>query len=799
MNYNEIKMQALNTFFARSNPAQREAIFTVAGPLLIIAGAGSGKTTVLVNRIANMLLFGDAANQSDDKNLSADDAAFLERFANGEETRSAENTERLSDIIGGKQRVAPWRILAVTFTNKAAKELRERIERIGSFLHASDIWAMTFHSCCVRMLRRDINRLGFTPNFAIYDADDSQRMIKAIMKDLGTDESQIQPKMVQTAISRAKDKLINADNFETTKYGKRDYTLETVSKIYSEYQRRLKNANALDFDDIIALTVELFDRFPDVLAYWQDKFQYVMVDEYQDTNEAQFRLVSMLSAKHGNLCAVGDEDQSIYKFRGATIENILSFENQFSATVIKLEQNYRSTSNILNAANSVIAKNTSRKGKTLWSDKGEGHKIDVVCFTNETEESSYISDNIKTEVAAGGNYKDYALLYRSHAQSRSIEQALVRDEVPYRVIGGTKFYDRKEIKDILAYLSVIANPFDIVRFRRIANVPKRRIGDATQAEIEHVALATGQTPIDVMTRSGGYQTLAKSAKLLVPLAEMFNGLLAAYNEHISLTELIDHVLDSTGYRAMLEEEEAQGLSGISRLENIEELKSAVLSFTEANPESGLEEYLEQAALWAEADDDNGDDRVTLMTIHGAKGLEFNTVYLIGAEDNLFPSYRSMGDTDELEEERRLAYVAITRAKTKLFITHARQRLYFGQTQRNKLSRFVRDIPEEYVESIDKSLVKSPHQGINFANPKNRIRTGYLQKEKESHEKLVESTKPGTNGDGDYSAGERVKHRIFGDGTVLTGEAMGGDLLLEIAFDSVGTKKLMANFAKITKL
>jgi len=775
MTFNELKKRARERFFGGISDRQREAVCRTKGAVLIIAGAGSGKTTVLCSRAANLILFGDAYNTDFKREISAEDEKYLQDYAKGD---AEADTARLSSLIG-YERAAPWRILAVTFTNKAAAELKNRL--VAMNVSAGDVWAGTFHSTCVKILRRGIEHLGYKTNFTIYDSDDSLRVIKACMKDFNLSDKSWNPKQMQSAISRAKDQLLPPNKFSTYRDGKQDFMLEKTAQVYTEYQKRLKAANALDFDDLIMKTVELLTTAPDVLEKWQRQFEYIMVDEYQDTNHAQYKLISLLAGGKGNLCVVGDEDQSIYRFRGATIENILSFEDEFKAFTVKLEQNYRSTETILNAANAVIKNNTQRKNKTLWSNHGEGEKIEVRTFLNEKREATFIAETIQRGITQDKKYSDYLVLYRMNAQSRTVELALAASGVPYRIIGGVRFYERKEVKDILAYLCVIENPGDIVRLRRIINVPKRSIGDATQAEIENISLGLGITPVEVMERAADFSTLAKKAKPLNALAVMFRDL---GNGDRYLPDLIDDILEQSGYLEMLKNE---GEEGEVRLQNIQELKSSAISFCEDNPGAGLQEFLEQAALIADMDSyESGEDKAVLMTMHSAKGLEFDTVFIVGAEENIFPSYRSAFDPIEVEEERRLAYVAITRAKRKLYAVCAKERLFFGQTQRNKLSRFIGEIPSELV------IFESEAQTI-FAAPQAQSKTIFTQTS--GFDRKRETPKTNVN----YSDGERISHKIFGEGTIIDVSPMGGDYLLEIIFDKVGTKKIMANFAKIEKL
>lgn len=788
-NFTEIKKQCIDRFFSRTNSRQREAIYKTEGAVLIIAGAGSGKTTVLCNRIANMILFGSAYVTEFSRELSSEDESFLKSFAECSEEITPENTARLSSLLG-YNRAAPWKILAVTFTNKAAGELKERLCNLN-VANAGEVHAGTFHSECVRILRRGIEALGYKSSFTIYDADDSLRVIKDVMKSLQISDKAFSPKEFQSKISHAKDKLITPENFPVYGDGGRaDFKLEKAKDVYAEYQRRLKAANALDFDDLIMKTVELFEKNPEVLERWQKSFDYIMVDEYQDTNMAQYRLVSLLAAGSGNLCVVGDEDQSIYRFRGATIENILSFEKEFGASVVKLEQNYRSTETILDAANAVIGNNTQRKGKSLWSDLGEGDKIQLHLFQNEIEESNFIATAVMELKGEGGSFNDNAVLYRTNAQSRSVELSLSKSGIPYRIFGGTKFYDRKEIKDIIAYLSVINNNFDTVRLGRVINEPKRGIGDATQLEVFRIADGLGISPVEVMERAEEFASISKKSKALEPLGRTLREL--GEDEERPLDALLDDVMALTGYEAMLK---AQGDEGAGRLENISELKSGMLNFMEENEEHTLSDYLENIALITDLDNyEQDEDKVVLMTMHGAKGLEFNNVFIVGAEENIFPSYRAQLDMNEIEEERRLAYVAITRAKKRLYISHTRQRLLYGSTQRNKLSRFVGEIPIKDLENIDHTLHTEPVQ-----RAQKPARTGYLQKETRHAQVEKMAARIAAAHIESFTAGERIRHKVFGEGTVISAKAMGNDCLLEIAFDKVGTKKIMANFAKVEKI
>lgn len=782
------KRAALEKYFGRLNDMQKKAVFTVKGPVLVLAGAGSGKTSVLVNRIANMVTFGNAySDENVPASASEEDIGFLEAY---DGSRDEAVVSRLADIIA-TERVKPWNILAITFTNKAAGELKERLaSMLGN--DADSVCAATFHSACVRILRREIEKLGYyTSSFTIYDSDDSQRLLKSCYEPLDLSDKAFPPRMVLSMISSAKDKLIGPDEFENAAKG--DYRKMGIAKLYRLYQTRLRDANALDFDDIIRLTVELFEKEPDVLQHYRNLYKYIMVDEYQDTNQAQFRLVSLLSEGHKNLCVVGDDDQSIYRFRGATIENILGFEQQFeNAEVIRLEQNYRSTQNILNAANSVISNNEARKEKRLWTSAEGGSKVTVYRAFDESAESAYVADEILSAVDKGANYGDFAVLYRMNAQSNSLERTFTRSGIPYRVIGGMKFYDRKEIKDITSYLALLNNNRDMLRFKRVINEPKRGIGDATVSMIEQISGDLNISPIEVMRDCASYPVLSKKSLVLVKTANMFIHL-SDFAETHSLSELLDELLDKTGYANAMK---ALGDEGIGRLENISELKTTMTQYEEANgDEASLSGFLEEISLYTDLDKlDNDDNAVSMMTMHSAKGLEFPTVFIVGAEEGIFPGNRSMDTQEDMEEERRLAYVAITRAKENLFITYAKQRMLFGFTNRNLISRFAKEIGKDYVEKIDSTVRTEETSGadevIVQSAPKYSLKSELANRKAEQSKKSVNA---------DFSVGERVRHNVFGDGTVLSVKKISNDAMLEVAFDSVGTKKLMANFAKITKI
>lgn len=788
MDYNSLKKKALEKYFDNLNDMQKEAVFSIKGPLLILAGAGSGKTTVLVNRIANMIFFGDAYNDKTEfAGNGAAELEFLKRFAEGEETDSV----RLRDIVAVNC-INPWNILAITFTNKAAKELRDRLEKmLGK--NAEGICAATFHSACVRILRREIEgHLGghYNSKFTIYDSDDSVRLIKSILSDNDISVKLFPPKSLLSAISSHKDKMLTPEHMRNEAGS--DYRQQIVAKIYREYQNRLQNSNAMDFDDIINLTVRLFEENSNVLNHYQNLYKYILVDEFQDTNTVQYRLVAMLSEKNGNICVVGDDDQSIYKFRGATIENILSFEDSFdTCKIIKLEQNYRSTQNILSSANALIQNNRNRKGKNLWTSSGDGEKVTVYRAASDFGESRFVVDTILENVSKGLKYNDHAILYRMNAQSNSIERALISGGIPYKIFGGLKFYDRKEIKDILSYLAVINNPFDILRLRRIINEPKRKIGDATLLSLEQVTSDLGISAIDVMRQSADLAPLAKKAKALTDLANIFDELTKLAEEE-PLDVLLDELMKKSGYERYLIE---QGDEGAMRLENINELKSTMAQYMEQSEEPSLSGFLEEVALFTDIDNlDENSDYVMLMTTHASKGLEFPCVFVIGMEEGIFPSQRSFDTEEDLEEERRLAYVAITRAKEKLYISHAIERMLFGNRSYNKQSRFIKELPAECVEhNEEKGIVEA----ITNSQPPQTVSSMSLQEQLAYKKRAMQGNNNAVLQN--FEVGERVKHNIFGEGTIVTVSKMSNDTLLEVSFDKVGTKKIMANFAKIQKL
>lgn len=788
-----LRRAVLEKDFARMNDRQKQAVFTVNGPLLILAGAGSGKTTVLINRIANILRYGDAYNSTylhDD--LDENDIAACKAYIENGTPLTTETQEHLSVSA-----CAPWRIMAITFTNKAAGELKDRLcAMLGET--ANDIWASTFHSTCARILRRDGERIGYSSHFTVYDTDDQRRLMKNILKELDISEKNITPKSILNEISRAKDSLISPAEYALTVGD--DFRLKIISRAYTTYQKRLEDADAMDFDDLINKIVELFKKCPDVLEYYQNRFRYLMVDEYQDTNHAQYTFVRMLAEKSGNLCVVGDDDQSIYKFRGATIENILSFENTFqNATVIRLEQNYRSTQNILDAANAVIEHNTERKGKTLWTQNGTGAMIHLHTAENETDEAERITKIILDGVAAGRKFSDYAVLYRMNSQSLTFERNFAKSGVPHRIIGGTRFYERREIREMIAYLSVINNSSDEMRLRRIINTPKRSIGDRSVEVAAQIGQQTGETLFEVVSHAKGYPALSRAANKMTLFAAQMQGLIELNNdEKVTLGELYDELVERIDYLNFLKTDDPE--SAEDRAANVQELASNLRRFEEENPEGTLSDFLEEVSLITDIDNyDNNADSVVLMTVHSAKGLEFPVVFLPGMEENIFPGMASVYVPSEVEEERRLAYVAITRAKEELYIFHAESRMIFGMTNRNRVSRFVEEIPETLVEHTrSRDYSARPVSMPNFGGAKP---FGEAPKTKSVAEAGGFTPKPRVKPApaGTYRVGDTVLHKAFGTGLIVSATPMANDTLLEVAFDKVGTKKLFANFARLTKV
>ncbi len=787
--------------FAQLNPMQRQAVLTTEGPLLLLAGAGSGKTTVLINRIANIMRYGRGSDTNEIPDTVTDeDVAFLESLGND----LNEYDRWRADALCAVERAVPWSIMAITFTNKAANELKERLTvLLGP--EAQDIWAMTFHSACCRILRRDIERMGYTRSFTIYDTSDSERVMKDIVKDMGLDDKTFPPKYVLGAISREKDAMVSSDAMLERAERTGDLRALHIARAYVKYQTRLKENNALDFDDIIYITVRLLQEHEDIRTYYQQKFRYVLVDEYQDTNHMQYLLTSLLAGGHENLCVVGDDDQSIYRFRGATIENILSFEKQYRfSRTIRLEQNYRSTQSILNAANAVIAHNLGRKGKQLWTSNGQGDPITIYEAGDEGLEANFVAGQI-IKLSRGREFRNYAVLYRTNAQSNAMEFAFKRNGIPYRVIGGTRFFDRMEVKDMLSYLCVVNNRSDDLRLKRIINNPPRGLGAKTIETAERLSQAEGIPLYSVVSDPYSYGPLEKSAMKLMQFASLIEGLAQLLEDGISLPDFYEEVMIRTGYVDALNAKPTE--ENKTRLENIRELKSSINSYVENAAGAGevpsLAGFLEEIALYTDLEQYNeGDDAVVMMTMHSAKGLEFPHVFLVGFEDGLFPGMRAIGDREEMEEERRLCYVAITRAKKSLTISHARQRMLYGRTSAALPSRFLKEIPEEYI--VRKGGLRSTAPGSSFGE---RTYSGYSsyaensgynapvrkpQTMRPESPMVAAAAKPVLSLE--LNKGDMVSHAAFGRGMVLSVMKMGGDALLEIAFDDIGTKKLMARTA-----
>ena len=738
----------MNNMLDKLNERQKEAVLATEGPVLVLAGAGSGKTTVLVNRIAYMI---------------------------------------------SEKHIRPWNILAITFTNKAAREMKDRIERLLGDT-AKDMWIGTFHSVCVRILRSCIDLLGYSRDFVIYDTADTKTVMKECLRELDIDEKSFPVRNVLSIISNAKNDLMDAATFENVY--KSDYRMSIIAKIYYRYQTKLRKNNAVDFDDIILNTVKILSENPDVLSKYQDKFQYILVDEYQDTNNSQYLLINLLAQANRNLCVVGDDDQSIYKFRGANIGNILNFEDDYSdVQKITLDQNYRSTQNILDAANSVISNNKGRMGKSLWTSNGDGNKVFVYTGTNEYDEARYIARQIKKHFDEQGSFSDCAILYRTNAQSRVIEEMLMRESVPYKVLSGLRFYDRKEIKDIIAYLRVVYNPNDDVSLARIINEPKRKIGNATLEKARNIAREKETSLYDVISHADDYHEFKTAIKKLLSFSEIIQSLIKL-KDTVTIEELTGRILNDTGYMPALVMEDTT--ESKTRIENLGEFISVITEF-EKNEETGntLGEFLENISLVSDIDGyDENEDSAVLMTIHSAKGLEFPIVFLSGLEEGLFPGMRSMESDDDIEEERRLCYVAITRAKEQLYITKTISRTIHGKTMPTTASRFFREIPVEYLE--DKTTLQPKVAKVmqdlgvrNASAPKKEV---YMTKGFGSSVKSSGST--------DYSkfkAGDTVEHRTFGRGEILKATPCGNDCILEIQFESIGFKRLMAAFAKVKKI
>ena len=812
--YIEARRSVIAQDLKRLNPMQHKAAMTTEGPLLLLAGAGSGKTTVLIQRVYNLLTYGRGSDSTEVPHWAeAEDLDFLERFPRQPEEADWAQARRLCAVDVPR----PWEIIAITFTNKAAGELKERLSaRLGPM--ANDIWASTFHSACVRILRRDIDRLGFSKDFTIYDTDDSKRVLKDIIKEMNLDEKSFQPKSVLSVISAAKDRYESPEDFAKSHQNENDWKLSRVAKIYTKYAKKLRDANALDFDDIIYYTVQLLQQDRDVREYYQNKFRYVLVDEYQDTNHLQYLLTSLLAGGKKNLCVVGDDDQSIYRFRGANIENILNFEQQYrDARTIRLEQNYRSTQHILDAANAVIKNNTGRKGKTLWTDNGSGEVVTVKTTFNESDEANYVVGDILMGVNRGRNFRDTAILYRMNAQSNALEYAMKRNGIPYKIVGGMKFFDRAEVKDMLSYLCVLNNPLDDLRLRRIINTPARGIGATTVDKVSVIAEEQGASLYEIIRNADLFPELKSASSKLLKFADLIDTLRRAGGS-LALPEFYDAVCDQSGYIKALEEK--NDLESRGRIENVQELKSNIMGFLAQGPEDAtLSGFLNEIALYTDLDSMEADDNcVTMMTIHSAKGLEFPTVYVVGMEEGIFPGNAAQYDTEELEEERRLCYVAMTRAKEKLTLTNAKQRMLYGRTTPNAASRFLEEIPEENMRWESKPQPRFSrgeddifggdrwNDGSSFGSAYGGGFGGGYTSPRSATTRSSERTKTAplasasrrtaapAAGLVQLAKGDMIEHTAFGKGTVQSVRPMGGDALVEVAFDSGATKKLMLKSA-----
>ena len=787
-----LKRDLIRKDFSSMNDMQKEAIFRVNGPLLILAGAGSGKTTVIVNRIVNLIKYGNAYNEpiGNTNEITPEIIRNLKNYISGKEPLNKETNDALKL---GLSRVAPENILAITFTNKAANELKERVSAaLGS--EKSGVWVSTFHSMCNSILRKHASYINFTREFTIYDDDDSKKIIKECESRLGVDEKEADINKVKRKISRAKDAMISPQEYSKNC---KNYLDKVVSDIYTMYQKRLVESNAMDFDDLIPNTIKLLRSNKDILNYYLEKFKYIMVDEYQDTNACQYELIKLLASGNNNICVVGDDDQSIYKFRGANIENILNFEKNFKNTkVIKLEQNYRSTGNILSAANSVICNNKKRKNKSLWTDKNLGEKLHLYIASTEDDEARFIAKNIKDLVKdKNRKYKDFAILYRVSAQSNALEKVLVKENIPHRIIGEHRFFDRKEVKDLIAYLSVINNPYDSVRLLRIINQPKRSIGQVSIDVLREYAEKVNEPLIDVMRKANDHQDVFRSSYRLKDFADLIDSLIDIKNNpEVSLVDLYKALLEKIKYIEFIKLEKDMVET---RLQNIKELESNILLYSlSAGEDATLEGFLEEVALLTGVSNkDETADAVSLMTVHSAKGLEFPVVFLTGLEDGLFPSVKSFESDEEIEEERRLAYVGLTRAKEVLYVTRAKSRMLYASLSRRKESRFISEMPKDIYIEIE-SKEEDPSD-IKFTQ---RVKQAVVIRNFQ-YKKPIETTVSSNSNKGSnvFYEGEKVKHNFFGEGVIVSCTAMGSDTLIEINFKNIGSKKLMANFAELERV
>lgn len=787
------KRALFDKYYEKLNDKQREAVYQVNGPLLILAGAGSGKTTVLVNRLAHIIRYGDAVHAD----LVPTDVSeeTIEELKRAGDLPHEELGEYLTRFAVNPP--APWQVMAITFTNKAAREIKSRIGAIfgEDSEEASEIRTGTFHAVCVQILRRFCDQIGYDRSFTICDTDDSKKQLQLCMKQLGIDDKMLPVKTVQNAISRAKDKLVGPEEYMEKKGG--DVKYRQIAQIYALYAEKLKAQNLLDFDDIIMQTVRLLTECEDVRTLLQNRYRYISVDEYQDTNFAQLELTLLLSAKYKNIMVVGDDDQSIYKFRGAVIENILNFDKNYENTaVVRLEENYRSTKTILAAANGVISHNEGRLGKTLWTGGAQGEPVVVKQLINQNDEARFIADVVQKGVEAGGRYKDYAVLYRMNSQSRSIEQAFAKSGIPYRILGGMHFFDRMEVRDLVAYLALINNPNDDLRLRRIINTPRRGIGDKSVQIAEALAYEEGCPLLEFLRRAKRYNAISSAtANQMVNFVYMMDRFREAADT-MAPSALIEYVAEESGYNKMLSEM-TDLAERDERLNNIGELVSAARAYEEQADEPSLVGFLEDVALVSDVDKyDETADAVVMMTIHSAKGLEFPTVFLPGMEENIFPSFQTLLVPEELEEERRLAYVAITRAKKQVYITHVHDRMLNGRTSANPVSRFVAEIPDELCDKEEELPEEAELRQLRQRPAKQKPVNHFVNETSKPSPALTKAKAAKTP---DLEAGDTVRHVTFGIGRVLTVRPMGGDTLYEIAFESVGTKKLMATYARLTKL
>ena len=791
--YSATRSAIIEREFEALNDRQREAVFHTEGPLLVLAGAGSGKTTVLINRIINILRFGRGYScEFAPEDATEEDLLFLRDYLRNP---SEENRCR-AEMLCSVEPARPWQILAITFTNKAAKEIQQRLERAVGEECAKNIWASTFHSMCVRILRRDCEVLGYDRSFTIYDADDQKRVLTAIVKSKKLDEKIFDARSIANSIGRAKDNL-QTPRMYAIEAGN-DFYKSTIADIYQEYAKQLKESNAMDFDDIIMKTVQLLEGNPDILQRYQRQFRYVLADEYQDTNHAQYVLTSLLAGGYQNICVVGDDDQSIYKFRGATITNILEFEQQYkNAKTIRLEQNYRSTQNILSAANELIRNNAKRKGKELWTDNGEGAKIRFHRSDTQEREAEYIAKTILDGFSEGNHWGDYAILYRNHVLSNNIESAFKRNSIPYRIVSGLRFFDRAEVKDMLAYLWVILNPADDLRLKRIINVPARKIGGKTVETASILAIQHNTTLFDIISHAADYPELGRVSAALTKFATLILDLQKML-EYMPLDEFYQQVMEQTGYLEVLETKASKGdLESQGRIENTMELKSNIADYAERTEQPTLGGFMEEVSLFTDIDRMDADaDAVVMMTMHSAKGLEFPNVFLVGMEDGIFPSFRSMDNEDDLEEERRLCYVAVTRAKEQLYLTCAERRMMYGQTRYSKPSQFLKEIPEQFVDSNIMETRREAQEKLDLQpNPNFYSKRAYdISGNIRNKKPVIEKKKVSSVAAVDLKPGDQVDHKAFGHGMITSCRPMGGDILLEITFDKVGTKRLMAKSA-----